>query len=68
VENTGTGLDVVLVRPTVLTGWIFANDGVLAPKGPKHISPGQGNASLPSVAAALGTVSAGPVALKGRNR
>ena len=34
---------------------------ILAPKGPQHVSPGQGNASPASVAAALGRVSNRPV-------
>ena len=38
-----------------------------APKGATLVSPGQGNASSASVAAALGMVSISPRALKGRN-
>ena len=38
-----------------------------APKGPKLVSPGQGDASSASVAAALGTMSISLRTLKGRN-
>ena len=60
--------DLALLWPTVLRAWICENACLLAPKGPKHISPGQGNASIASVAVALGTDSDRSVALKGRNR
>jgi len=39
-----------------------------APKEPQQISPGQGDASSTSAAAALGVVSRTPIALKGRNK
>jgi len=39
----------------------------IAPKGPRQISPGQGNASCASVEAALGQEVSGAAALKGRH-
>ena len=46
--------------------WSLAlrDDCIPAPKGPKHISPGQGNASSASVAVALGARPGGSVAVK----